>query len=210
MEKWFIKNKPGDLEKIRKNNKISMFLSKLLVNRGINDERLIDSYLHPDLNKMYSPSLMKDIDKGVNIIRRNILKGEKIRIVGDYDVDGVISIYTLYKSIKRCRGIVDYVIPNRVDDGYGINDDIVMSAKRDGITTILTCDNGISAIEPIALAKQLGLTVIVTDHHDVPFKINESLETEFIHTDADAVINPKQIDCTYPFKLLCGAGISNL
>lgn len=208
MEKWFIKNRAGDLEKIMKTHKISKFLAKILINRGITEDKLIDSYLNPKLDKMNSPSLMKDLDKGVKIIKEDISKKEKIRIVGDYDVDGVISIYTLFKGIKRCGGKVDYVVPSRIEDGYGINEDIVRKAKEEGVNTLLTCDNGIAAIEPIKLAKELGLTVIVTDHHDLPFKLNEADEIEYIHTSADAVINPKQKDCRYPFKMLCGAGIA--
>lgn len=207
MEKWFIKNKKGDIEEIMKSHKISKFLSKLLVNRDIKDEKLIESYLNPGLDKLYPPNLMKDMEKGVNIIKNNILNKEKIRIVGDYDVDGVISIYTLYKGMKRCGGDVDYVVPDRIEDGYGINEDIVRKAKFDGAHTIITCDNGIAAIEAVELAKELGLTVIITDHHDVPFTKNLDGDIEYIHTLADAVINPKQAECEYPFELLCGAGI---
>ncbi len=208
MEKWFIRNKAGDLEKIIKKHKISKFLSKILINRGITEDRLISSYLNPELDKMHLPVLMKDMDKGVRIVRNNILNNDKIRIVGDYDVDGVISIYILYKGIKRCGGNVDYVVPDRIEDGYGINSNIVRRAKEDGVVTLLTCDNGIAAIEPIKLAKELGMTVIVTDHHDVPFNLNKSGKNEYIHISADAVINPKQEDCNYPFKMLCGAGIA--
>lgn len=207
MEKWFIKNRPGDLDKISKTHKISKFLGKILVNREINGEDSIDRYLNPSLDRMYDPILMKDMDKGVRIIKEKIENGDRIRIVGDYDVDGVISIYTLYRGIERFGGQVDYVVPNRVEDGYGINEDIVRRAKEEGIDTIITCDNGIAAIEEVGLAKELGMTVIVTDHHDMPFREDESGEIEYIHTGADAVINPKQVDCNYPFKLLCGGGI---
>src|SRR5699024_7468825 len=130
------------------------------------------------------------------------------RIVGDFDVDGVMSVYILYKGIEKLGGLVDYVIPDRVSDGYGINENIVKSAKKDGINTIITCDNGIAAIEAISLAKDIGLTVIVTDHHDMPFFINELGQKKYIHTAADAVVDPKQYDCKYPFKMLCGAGIA--
>lgn len=208
MEKWFIKNKRGNLDKIMETHKISKFLSRILINREITDDRLIRSYLNPEIDKLHPPTLMKDLEKGVKIVKDKILNKKKIRIVGDYDVDGIISIYTLYIGIKRCDGNVDYVVPNRVEDGYGINNDIVRKAKEDGVDTIITCDNGIAAIDPVALAKELDMTVIITDHHDLPFKKKESGEVEYIHTLADAVINPKQKECMYPFELLCGGGIT--
>lgn len=207
MEKWFIKNKGNDYKKIAKDFKISEFLSKLLVNRDITDYRLIDSFIYPDLSKLHSPDFMKDLLKGASIIKEDIMNKRKIRIVGDYDVDGVISIYLLYRGIKKCGGNVDYVVPNRIDDGYGINIEIIKEAKIDNIDTIITCDNGIAAIEQIEFAKKLGLTVIVTDHHDIPFILDEKGEKKYLYTDADAVINPKQEDCKYPFKGLCGAAV---
>ncbi|WP_353097021.1 single-stranded-DNA-specific exonuclease RecJ [Tissierella praeacuta] len=208
MEKWFIKNKATDYKKIARDFKISEFLSKLLVNRDITDYNLIDSFIYPDLGKLHSPDLMKDLSKGAVLVRDKIINKRKIRIVGDYDVDGVISIYLLYKGIKACGGNVDYVIPNRIDDGYGINIEIIKEAKQDGIDTIITCDNGIAAIEQIKFAKEIGLTVIVTDHHDIPFLIDENGEKKYLHTDADATMNPKQKDCNYPFKGLCGAAVA--
>jgi len=207
LEKWFIKNKGNDYKKIAKDFKISEFLSKLLVNRDITDYRLIDSFIYPDLSKLHSPDSMKDLLKGVSIIKEDIINKRKIRIVGDYDVDGVISIYLLYRGIKKCGGNVDYVVPNRIDDGYGINIEIIKEAKIDNIDTIITCDNGIAAIEQIEFAKKLGLTVIVTDHHDIPFILDEKGEKKYLYTDADAVINPKQEDCKYPFKGICGAAV---
>lgn len=208
MEKWFIKNKATSPKKISEDFKISELISKLLINRDIIDYELIDSFIYPDLDKLHSPKLMKDLIKGTNIIKNKIKNKEKIRIIGDYDVDGVISVYLLYTGIKKCGGDVDYVIPNRIEDGYGINKEIIELSKDEGIDTIITCDNGISAIEEIQYAKELGLTVIVTDHHDVPFIINKDEEIEYLILQADAVINPKQIDCNYPFTKLCGAGIA--
>lgn len=207
MEKWFIKNKAADYKKIARDFRISEFLSKLLVNRDIIDYKLIDSFIFPNLDRLHNPNLMKDLLKGADIIKDKINNKRKIRIVGDYDVDGVISIYLLYTGIKKCGGNVDYVIPNRIDDGYGINNEIVLDAKKDGVDTIITCDNGIAAIEQIKLAKELGLTIIVTDHHDLPFVIDENGEKKYLSIDADAVINPKQKDCNYPFKGLCGAAV---
>lgn len=207
MERWFIKNKVADYKKIARDFKISEFLSKLLVNRDIIDYNLIDSFISSSLDRLHDPSLMKDLLKGADIIRDKIINKRKIRIVGDYDVDGVISIYLLYTGIKKCGGNVDYVIPSRINDGYGINNEIVREAEKDGIDTIITCDNGIAAIEQIKLAKELGLTVIVTDHHDLPFVVDEAGEKKYLSTEADAVINPKQKDCNYPFKGLCGAAV---
>lgn len=207
MEKWFIKNKGIDHRIIAKDLNISNFISKLLVNRDIIDYDLINRFINPRLDKLHSPVLMKDLETGVNIIGDKIRNKKKIRIVGDFDVDGVISVYVLYIGIKKCGGDVDYVIPDRIEDGYGINKDIIQRAKEDGIDTIITCDNGISAIDEIKYAKELGLTVIVTDHHDLPFETGLNGEIKYISTRADAVINPKQIDCKYPFKSLCGAGI---
>ncbi|WMM26831.1 single-stranded-DNA-specific exonuclease RecJ [Tissierella sp. MB52-C2] len=207
MEKWFIRNKSADYKKIAAHFKISEFLAKLLVNRDINDYRLIDSFISSNLDKLHNPKTMKDLSKGANILKDKIINKNTIRIVGDYDVDGVISIYLLYTAIKQCGGDVDYVIPNRVDDGYGINNEIVRQAKEQGIDTIITCDNGIAAIEQVKLAKELGLTVIVTDHHDLPFIVDESGERVYLSLDADAVINPKQQDCSYAFERLCGAAV---
>lgn len=207
MEKWFIRNKNGDYKKIAKDFNISQFISKLLVNRDITDHRLITSFINPQIDKLHNPSLMKDLNKGAGIIKDNILRNKKIRIVGDFDVDGVMSIYLLYTGIKKCGGNVDYVIPDRVNEGYGINNHIVRLAKKDGVDTIITCDNGIAAIEQIKLARELGLTVIVTDHHDIPFQIDEKGHKKYLFTEANAVINPKQEDCKYPFKSLCGAAV---
>lgn len=209
MEKWFIKNRKGDYRSISKTFRISEFLAKLLVNRGITDYVTIDNFLNPNLDKLHNPSLMKDLNIGADIIKDKILNKKKIRIVGDFDVDGVMSIYILYQGLKKCGGLVDYVIPDRVNEGYGINNQIVEQAKKDGIDTIITCDNGIAAIEPIEIAKKLGLTVIVTDHHDIPYMIDEKTgDKKILYTKADAVINPKQEDCNYPFKYLCGAAVA--
>ena len=184
--------------KLAKDLNINPIISKILVNRDISDPNSIDRFLNYNLDKLYPPELMKDLTKGGDILIDRIEKSKKIRIVGDFDVDGVMSVYVLYTALKHLNANVDYVIPNRVEDGYGINEDIVRHASSDCVDTILTCDNGISAIEPIALAKELGLNVIVTDHHNPP-------ETP---SQADAIIDPKRKDCEYPFKMLCGAGVA--
>lgn len=207
MEKWFIKNKKYDYSRISKRFNISEIIAKLLINRDIFDPNDIDIFLNPQLEKLISPESMKDLAKGANIILEKIRMNKRIRIVGDFDVDGVMSVYILYKGLKSLGADVDYVIPDRVMDGYGINIDIVDAAKFDGIDTIITCDNGIAAIEQIKHAKAIGLTVIVTDHHDIPYKDEDGTKT-YISSQADAIINPKQVNCEFPIKNLCGAGIA--
>jgi len=209
LEKWFIRNKKGDFRKIARDYGISEFLSKLLVNRDIKDREEIEVFLNPKLSKMHNPLSMKDLARAADIIKEKIAQNKRMRIVGDFDVDGVMSIYILYTEIKKLGGVVDYTIPDRVNDGYGINNDIVYKAKEDNIDTIITCDNGIAAIEQIKLAKELGLTVIVTDHHDIPFEKDEIKDEKiYIRVDADAVVNPKQMECNYAFKHLCGAAVA--
>lgn len=207
MEKWFIRNNGIDFRKIAKELDISPIISKILVNREIYEQNSIDRFLNIKLDKLYSPSLMKDLVKAGNILRDKVDNNKKIRIVGDFDVDGVISVYILNRAIERLGGIVDYAIPDRINDGYGINNDIVERAKADGVDTIITCDNGIAALEQVRLAKKLGLNIIVTDHHDLPF-IQQDNEKKYLYPVADAVVNPKRPDCEYPFKSLCGAGVA--
>ena len=156
---------------------------------------------------LHSPKTMKDVVIAVDIIKRKIQENKKIRIIGDYDVDGIISVFILYTALKKCGANVDYEIPDRIKDGYGINENIVKVAYDEGVDTIITCDNGISAIDQIQYAKDLGLTVIVTDHHDVPFIEEDGVRT-FLSSQADAIINPKQIECEYKFKSICGAGVA--
>lgn len=207
-ERWFIKNKKVDYKQISNKYEITELMSKLIINRDIINDGMIKSYINPDFDKLHNPREMKDLEKAVDILHDKIKLNKKIRIVGDYDVDGVISTYILYSALKRCDANVDYEIPDRIKDGYGININIIKQAKEDGIDTILTCDNGISAIDPIKHAKDMGLTVIVTDHHDIPFIEDENSTRKFISPGADAIINPKQKDCNYKFKQLCGAGVA--
>ncbi len=187
---------------------ITELMSKLIINRDITDDFLIKSYIKPEFNMLHEPREMKDMNKAVEIIINKIKNKNKIRIIGDYDVDGVISVYILYCALKRCGADVDYEIPDRIKDGYGVNVGIIEKAKDEEIDTIITCDNGISAIDPIKTAKELGMTVIVTDHHDIPFVENELGERTFIRSEADAILNPKQEECKYKFKSLCGAGVA--
>lgn len=206
-EKWLLRNRKVDLKAMSDKYKISQLLCKLMVNRDITDDNIINSYINPVYENLHSPKTMKDIALAVNIIKRKIQENKKIRIIGDYDVDGIISVFILYTALKECGANVDYEIPDRIKDGYGINENIVKTASDEDIDTIITCDNGISAIDQIQYAKNLGLTVIVTDHHDVPFVEENGVRT-FISSQADAIINPKQIECEYEFKSICGAGVA--
>lgn len=206
-EKWLLRNKKVDLKAMSEKYKISQLLCKLMVNRDIIDENIINSYINPVYKYLHSPKTMKDVVIAVDIIKRKIQENKKIRIIGDYDVDGIISVFILYTALKKCGANVDYEIPDRIKDGYGINENIVKAAYDEGVDTIITCDNGISAIDQIQYAKDLGLTVIVTDHHDVPFIEEDGVRT-FLSSQADAIINPKQIECEYKFKSICGAGVA--
>ncbi|SFD33445.1 single-stranded-DNA-specific exonuclease RecJ [Clostridium uliginosum] len=207
-EKWFVKNKKVDYKKISIKYGISELMSRLIINRDINDDEMIKNYINPDFKNFYDAREMKDIDKAVTILKDKIECNKKIRIVGDYDVDGVISVYILYTALKKCGANVDYEIPDRIKDGYGINESIIYKAQEDDVDTLLTCDNGISAIDPIKYAKELGMTVIVTDHHDIPFIEDENSKRTFIASEADAIVNPKQIECKYKFKKICGAAVA--
>ncbi len=207
-ERWFIKNKKMDYKYMASKYGITELMSRLIVNRDITDDSLIRSYINPEFSMLHEPREMKDMNKAIDIILHKIENKKKIRIIGDYDVDGVISVYILYSALKRCNADVDYEIPDRIKDGYGVNVNIIKKAKEDGIDTIVTCDNGISAIEPIKAAKELGMTVIVTDHHDIPFIEDEDGNRTVIRSEADAILNPKQEDCKYKFKSLCGAGVA--
>lgn len=206
-EKWLLRNRKVDLKAMSEKYKISQLLCKLMVNRDIIDENIINSYINPVYKYLHSPKTMKDVVFAVDIIKRKIQENKKIRIIGDYDVDGIISVFILYTALKKCGANVDYEIPDRIKDGYGINENIVKVAYDEGVDTIITCDNGISAIDQIQYAKDLGLTVIVTDHHDVPFIEEDGVRT-FLSSQADAIINPKQIECEYKFKSICGAGVA--
>lgn len=187
---------------------VSELICRVLVNRGIEDIDIAQSFINPNFNGLYDGRRMKDLEKGVLIIKSKIEACKKIRIIGDYDVDGVISTFILYKALTRCGANVDYIIPHRIFDGYGINNTIIEKANEERIDTIITCDNGISALEQIKYAKKLGISVIVTDHHDVPFIEDIDLGRVALTPEADAVIDMKQTDCEYPFKLLCGAGVA--
>ena len=205
-QNWVIQTRRADFNALSEQFHIDPVTARILVNRGL-EENQFESFLHPELDTLHNPFLMEDMNQAVRIIIHDIEEGQKIRIVSDYDVDGVMSNYILYKGLKRIGAEVDYVIPHRVKDGYGINDEIIMNAAEEGIHTILTCDNGIAANAVLAKAKELGMTVVISDHHQVPF-IMEGEKKQYILPPADAILNPKKQTCKYPFDDLCGAGVA--
>ena len=207
MEQWFIASKRADFNKLAEELNVSPVLARLMRNRDLTSVEEMDRYLNGSLEDMYDPYLLKDIEKGAKIIKNKIDNRKRIRIISDYDVDGVSSNYILYKGMKRCGAIVDYKIPDRIEDGYGINEHLIEQALADGVDTIVTCDNGIAASSQILFGKNHGLTFVITDHHDVPFA-EENGKKKYLIPKADAVINPKQPDCTYPIKNICGAVVT--
>ncbi len=204
MEKWFIASKRADFNKIGEMFHISPVTARLMRNRDLTTKEEMRRYLYGDLTDLYSPYLLKDVEKGAELIKEKIAERKMIRIISDYDVDGVSSNYILYKGLKRCGAIVDYKIPDRIEDGYGINEHLIDKAARDQIDTIITCDNGIAAAHQIAYGNSLGMTFVITDHHDVPFH-QEGEKKVYDIPQAAAVINPKQEACPYPFPNICGA-----
>lgn len=206
-EKWYLQTKKADFEGIAKKFNISPITARLLRNRDVIGDEEIDKYLNGKIDSLNSPWLMKDMDKAVDILKIKISQENKIRIICDYDVDGICSGFILLHSLKELGAAVDIVVPHRVEDGYGINERLIKQAYDDGIDTILTCDNGIAAISQIEYAKSLGMTVIITDHHEIVFEDNNGIKT-YIVPKADAIINHKQKDCQYPFKELCGAMVA--
>uniref|UniRef100_UPI003FED79BB single-stranded-DNA-specific exonuclease RecJ n=1 Tax=[Lactobacillus] rogosae TaxID=706562 RepID=UPI003FED79BB len=199
--------KKADFKQIASEYGIDQVLARIIRNRDICGSKDIDMYLNGNLNDIHNPHSMKDADKFVDIITKKIEEHKPVRIIGDYDIDGICSIYILFCGLKAAGADVDYVVPHRINDGYGINEHLIDNAINEGIDTIVTCDNGIAAYNQVRYAKDNGITMIVTDHHDVPFEIKDDKKV-YIVPPADAVINPKQADCDYPFKLLCGAGVA--
>lgn len=207
MEKWVVAAKRADFQGIANRFGIDQVIARLIRNRDVMGDENIERYLHGTREDLYDPRQLKDMEKITDILQSKIAGGSKIRIIGDYDIDGVMSTYILYKSLSGLHAVVDYVIPNRITDGYGINEHLIEQAKEEMIDTIITCDNGIAATKQIERAKELGMTVLVTDHHEVPFEENEEGRKEVL-PPADAVVNPKQKECEYPFSGLCGAVVA--
>lgn len=188
--------------------KINRFIASIMIKRGFTDTEEISKFLEPRLKYLHSPKSMMDMDKGTDIILDAIGKGKKIVIYGDYDCDGVTSTTIMYKGLLRCGADVSYHIPDRIEEGYGMNSETIEKLYSEGCQVILTCDNGISCVEQVSLGKKLGMDIVVTDHHEVPFIEDEKGNKTDVLPKADAVINPKRRDCMYPFKSLCGAGIA--
>ena len=206
-EKWVVSAKGADFKAIGEHFGIDPVIARIMRNRGLTDLYEMEYYLHGDEKDLIDPHLLKDVDLAAEIILKKVKEQKKIRIIGDYDIDGIQSTYILYCALKRIGAEADYVIPHRIRDGYGMNEHLVTQAAEVGIDTILTCDNGISAIDQIHLAKELGMTVVVTDHHEVPYIEENGVRREKI-SEADAIVNPKQEACQYPFKKLCGAAVA--
>ena len=207
MEKWFITMKKADFNKIAEKYHISPILARLIRNRDIVGDEAVDFYLNGTIADLYDGMLMKDMDRAVEILSEKIREEKRIRVIGDYDIDGVNATYILQQGLSELGADVDTDIPDRIKDGYGLNIDLIDRAIDDGIDTIITCDNGIAAAEEIAYGKENGLTIVVTDHHEVPY-VEMNGEKEYILPRADAVVDPHRADCEYPFKGLCGAAVA--
>lgn len=202
MENWYLINQLDVYNKIN-TDKLTNFQKMIIANRGISSQSQVNIFISHDMNNMHNPLLMKDMKLSIDILFSAIMGDEKIRVVGDYDQDGVSATAILIKGIKDFYDKITYTIPDRIEDGYGINKKIIDECIKDDIKLIITCDNGISAIEPIDYARENGIKVIVTDHHQ-PIILNG----EELLPNANAIVNPHQVDCTYPFKGICGAMVA--
>ena len=207
MEKWVVAAKKADFNQIGQQFHIDPVIARLIRNRDVIGDEKIREYLFGTVDEIPSPWLMKDMEKAVDILEKKIQQQARIRIIGDYDIDGVTSTYILLKGLTRIGADVDTYIPDRMADGYGIHEHLIEKAEADGIDTIVTCDNGIAAAAEIQTARDKGMTVIVTDHHEIPYR-EENGERKVILPPADAILNPKQYDCPYPNKNLCGAVVA--
>ena len=206
-EKWLVHSKKLDFKKYAEIFNIDQVTARVIRNRGLITQEEFDIYLNAGMDKMYNPMLMKDMDKAINIISESINKDEKIRIIGDYDIDGVCSGYILTDGIRNLGGNVDFDVPDRVLDGYGINERLIRKAKADGVDLIVTCDNGISAINQAELSSELGIKLVITDHHEIPYNLQDNTKIYNL-PKALAVVDNKREDCNYPYKELCGAGVA--
>ena len=207
MQKWRVYSKKADFDAIGSRFNIDPVTARIIRNRDVTDMENVDMYLNGTLDRLHDPMMMKDMDKAVSVIASSIRDNKHIRIIGDYDIDGICSIYILFKGLKICGADVDYEVPDRITDGYGINENLIKQAYETGVEVIITCDNGIAAASQIDYANELGMTVVITDHHDVPYEETDN-GRRYIIPKAAAVVDPKQNDCRYPFKMLCGAGIA--
>ena len=200
-------NKKADFKAIGEKFQIDQVTARIIRNRDVIEQEDIRKFLYGDLKDLYDPHLLKDGDRLVDILVEKIKEKKTIRIIGDYDIDGVMATYILKTALNRCGANVSIQIPDRIHDGYGLNQKLIEKAKEDDVDTILTCDNGIAAINEIAYAKELGMTVLVTDHHEIPFEDMDGVR-KYRKSDADAIVNPHQEECGYPYKKLCGAAVA--
>ena len=207
MEKWFVTMKKADFNGIAEKYQISPIIARLMRNRDVIGDEAIDFYLNGTVEDLYDGLLMKDMDRAVDILREKIEEGKKIRVIGDYDIDGVNATYILQQGLAGLGADVDTDIPDRIKDGYGLNQMLIDRALEDDVDTIITCDNGIAAMNEIAYGKENGMTIVVTDHHEVPY-LEENREKKYLLPPADAVVDPHRADCEYPFKGLCGAAVA--
>lgn len=206
-KKWVVSAKRADFKGIGEKYGIDQVVARIIRNRDVVEEKDIERYLNGTREDFYSPYLLKDMEKTVAILTEKVNSHKAIRVIGDYDIDGVCATYILYEGLKTCGAQADIEIPDRIKDGYGVNEALVQAAYEDGVDTIITCDNGIAAAAELKVAKNLGMTVIVTDHHEVPYA-EENGEKKYILPQVDAIVNHKQQDCSYPFKELCGAAVA--
>ncbi|MBQ9122940.1 MAG: single-stranded-DNA-specific exonuclease RecJ [Lachnospiraceae bacterium] len=207
MEKWFVASKKADFESWGKKFHISPVTARIIRNRDVETEGSLQKFLYGALKDLYNPMLLHDMDKAVRILKQKVSQGKYIRIIGDYDVDGICASQILKLGLKGLGATVDVAIPHRIKDGYGLSEQLVQDAYEDGVDTILTCDNGIAAYHQIAYAKEKGMTVVVTDHHEVPFEGEGEVRREIL-PPADAVVDPKKQQCNYPFPGICGAVVA--
>lgn len=207
MENWVVMNKKADFQALAQKFGISPVTARLIRNREVQTEEAFERYLSGDTRHLNDPHLLKDVDRLCEILKDKMEQQKTIQIIGDYDIDGVMATYILYRGISRVGGKVTTQIPNRMTDGYGINEHLIEQAKENAVDTIITCDNGIAAISEITYAKELGMTVLVTDHHEIPYE-EVAGEKRYLQSEADAIVNPKQKECGYPFKGLCGAAVA--
>lgn len=207
MEKWFVTMKKADFNGIAEKYQISPIIARLMRNRDVIGDEAIDFYLNGTVEDLYDGLLMKDMDRAVDILKEKIEEGKKIRVIGDYDIDGVNATYILQQGLAGLGADVDTDIPDRIKDGYGLNQMLIDRALEDDVDTIITCDNGIAAMNEIAYGKEQGMTIVVTDHHEVPY-LEENGEKKYLLSPADAVVDPHRADCEYPFKGLCGAAVA--
>ena len=207
MEQWYVAAKKADFGKIAEEFGIDPVLARIIRNRDVEGSENIRRFLYGGTEELYAPELLKDSEKGAGILQRAIAEKKKIRVIGDYDVDGICAAHILCSGLRRAGALVDAVIPHRMKDGYGLNDHLILQAREDGCEFLVTCDNGIAAIEQVVLAKKLQMQVVITDHHEVLFEEEEGRKREILPM-ADAVIDPKRSDCGYPFSGICGAVVA--